>query len=66
MSSTPDAVGRATDELVAEAYLLGAGSWLAQLDEGELSTFRDRVVSEEDLLSESQWEFVQELLPALA
>jgi hypothetical protein len=52
--------------LVAEAYLLGAGTWLAQLEPDELAQLRRRVVDDDHLLSETQWTFIQQLLPALA
>lgn len=68
-SASPDPAVKlrlAVATLVAEAYLLGAGTWLAQLETEELAAFRRRVVDEDHLLSESQWTFIQQLLPALA
>jgi len=63
---TPEAgLGLAVSELIAEGYLLGAGTWLAQLEPDELASFRHRVV-EETLLSDAQWTVIQELLPSLA
>jgi hypothetical protein len=62
----PERLRLAVATLVAEAYLLGAGTWLAQLEPGELGEFRRRVVDEDHLLSEPQWTFIQRLLPALA
>jgi hypothetical protein len=55
----------AVAELMAEAYVLGAGTWLAQLEPDELAGFRRRVVDEQGLFFEAQWTFIQELLPAL-
>jgi MoxR-like ATPase len=59
-------VAQATAELLAEGYLLGAGSWLAQLDEAELEDFHARAITDRKLLSETQWSFIKSLLPALA
>jgi hypothetical protein len=56
----------AVSALTTEAYLLGGGTWLAQLEPEELAAFRRRVVEDDGLLSESQWTFIQQLLPALA
>jgi AAA domain (dynein-related subfamily) len=65
--SGPDGTLRlAVAELMAEAYVLGAGTWLAQLEPDELAGFRRRVVEEQRLFVEAQWTFIQELLPALA
>ena len=64
--SESTAVSLAVAELTGEGYLLGAGTWLAQLEPEELAGFRRRVIDEENLLSETQWAFIQELLPALA
>lgn len=65
--STPDpALPAAVGTLIAEGYLLGAGTWLAHLEPEELGAFRRRVVEDDKLLSETQWTFIQQLLPALA
>ena len=56
----------AVDALLAEGYVLGAGAWLAQLDPEELDRLHARVVTDQQLLTEAQWAFLSELLPALA
>ena len=56
----------AVTTLIAEGYLLGAGTWLAHLEPEELASFHRRVVDDDKLLSETQWTFIQQLLPALA
>lgn len=53
-------------DLLAEAYLLGAGTTLAGLDEFDLEALRSRVVDREGLLAPEQWDFIASMLPALA
>ena len=59
------AVGPLVDELLVQGYLLGAGSWLAQLEREELDRFHERVVTVEGLIAEQQWLFLVEQLAAL-
>jgi hypothetical protein len=61
-----DTLSAALGTLIAEGYLLGAGTWLAHLEPEELAAFRRRVVEDDNLLPETQWTFIQQLLPALA
>lgn len=56
--------------LLAEAYLVNVGTWLARLDrEGELRRLGDRIVKPRPdgyaALPEDQWEWLTNLLPAL-
>ncbi len=65
-SGDADVLTAAVATLITEGYLLGAGTWLAHLEPDELGAFRRRVVEDDKLLSETQWTFIQQLLPALA
>jgi hypothetical protein len=68
-AASPDRVSSvrsAVATLITEGYLLGGGTWLAQLEPDELAGFRRRVVEEDELLAESQWTFIEQLLSALA
>jgi AAA domain (dynein-related subfamily) len=52
-------------ELIAEAYLLGAGTALARLEPAELDELHRRIVTDHGLLESDQWAFLRELLPNL-
>ncbi len=66
VSDPVDTLSAAVGTHIAEGYLLGAGTWLAHLEPEELGAFRRRVVEDGKLLPETQWTFIQQLLPALA
>lgn len=66
VGSSISGVSLAVDELLVEGYLLGVGSWLAQLGDSERDEFHARVVTESELLTEAQWAFITEHISALA
>lgn len=53
------------EELLAEAYVLAAGTWLAKLDPQELSRLGKRIVEDRKVLSDPQWRWVLKQLPTL-
>ena len=57
-----------TDEearLVAEAYLVNIGTWLARLDVNDLAELEKRVVSQQKALPAPEWAWLKSLLPSL-
>lgn len=52
------------DDLLAEAYLLAVGTWLAKLDDAERDAFGLKIVAD-GIFPEAQWKWIVGLLPAL-
>lgn len=62
--SAPEPPREEVEKLLAEAYLLGVGTQLAQQPPEELERLRTRTI-EQGFLSEGQWTFLSEQLPSL-
>jgi hypothetical protein len=57
--------GQRLRALVAEAYLLSAGPWLARLDDAHLAELRAAIAAQTTVLDDAAWDWLQRLLPAL-
>jgi MoxR-like ATPase len=54
-TSAPSLMG----ELLAEAYVLGAGRYMANYDEQSFEVLRSKVVDDEGALTQEQWSWIQ-------
>jgi MoxR-like ATPase len=53
------------EKLLAEAYLAGVGVWLAKLEDSEREGLGQRII-DAGVFPRAEWEWINELLPALA
>ncbi|WP_242334579.1 AAA family ATPase [Anaeromyxobacter sp. SG66] len=51
--------------LVAEAYLVNVGTWLARLDPNDLTELEKRVIGKHKALPAPEWAWIKSLLPSL-
>jgi hypothetical protein len=65
-SGEVDASATGAEELLAEAYLIAAGTWLQRLSPEDQDALGDRVVEEERALPREQWNWVIDMAQALA
>jgi hypothetical protein len=54
--------GAPVEDLVAEAYLLAVGVWLARLDDPDLDKLRERIGT---AIDETRWKWIKDRLPSL-
>lgn len=64
LASAPDASATLVHQLLAEAYLLAVGTWLAAMDEADLANLGERI-EEGGQFPREQWDWVCQRLGAL-
>ena len=57
--------GASRDEVLAEAYLVNVGTWLAQLEPTDRDKLRERTVTA-GALRDTDWAWIESMLPSLA